>query len=157
MEIENFPNYLIYPDGRVYSKKNDKFLKHILGGSGYRQVSFRKHGKIKTFTIHRLIAMHYIPNDENKREVDHMNRDKSDNRVENLRWATRSENQQNKGKNKLNKSGHRYICYHNKGYWRFQKRINKKLYTRDFKSKIDCICYKFIILLKIKSSLKIIN
>jgi len=148
MEIENYPNYLIYPDGRVYSKQNDKFLRPGLAKAGYYTVGLYKDGKRKTHTVHRLVAMHYIPNPENKREIDHMNRDKSDNRVENLRWATKSENLQNRKTFNTNTSGHTNISY-DKLYngWVFRKDINKKVYRRCFKSKIDCLCYKFIFLM----------
>ena len=151
MEIENFPNYLIYPDGRVYSKYYDKFLRPGIGTTGYYLVILCNHGKRQTCKVHRLVAMHYIPNPENKCDVDHKNRDKLDNRVENLRWATRTENCQNKGHNKANKSGHKnisYSKYHDR--WKFQKRIRGKMYRTSFKSKIDCICYKYIFLLKHK-------
>ena len=154
MEIVDYPNYLIYPDGRVYSKKRDKFLKHLLGNHGYYYVSLRYPGKRKQYTVHRLVAMHYIPNHENKSEVDHINRNKLDNRVENLRWATHTENMNNKGQNKSNTSGHKYISY-DKYYhkWRFQKNINKKMKVIFFKTKTDALCFKFIYLLMLKAEI----
>ena len=92
MEIENYPNYLIYRDGRVYTKKHDKFLKPGTFYTGYYYVNLCRDGKPKPHTIHRLIAMHYIPNPQNKEQVDHKNRNRQDNRIENLRWTTISEN-----------------------------------------------------------------
>ena len=95
MEINGYNNYFIYPDGRVSSKRfPNKFLK---GGKahGYPHVDVSKDGVKKTFQIHRLVATHYIPNPDNLPQVDHINRIRSDNRIENLRWVTRSENQQN--------------------------------------------------------------
>ena len=61
--------------------------------------------------IHRLIGLHYIPNPENKRCIDHKNRIKTDNIVENLRWATDSENSQNQGVHKDNKIGIKNLSY----------------------------------------------
>lgn len=46
------------------------------------------------WAIHRLVAMSFLPNPNNKPEVDHINRNKADNRVENLRWVTTKENAQ---------------------------------------------------------------
>ena len=152
MEITGYENYLIYEDGRVYNQKYNRFLKQANNGRGYKQVVLHKEGKAICHTIHRLLALHYIPNPQNKPCVDHINRIRDDNRLENLRWATHSENNQNKSLNKHNTSGHKniyYIKYTDR--WKFEKRINKKRTQRGFKSKIDCICYKFIFMLKIKT------
>ena len=152
MEIIGYENYLIYEDGRVYNQKRNRFLKHGTTREGYKQVVLYKEGKAQNNRIHRLIALHYIPNPENKPCVDHINRIKTDNRIENLRWATVSENGQNQTKQINNKSGHIYVCYDkSSSLWKFSKTINKKRINKSFKSKIDCICYKFIIMLKIKT------
>lgn len=49
----------------------------------------------KNYLVHRIVALAFIPNPDNKPEVDHINRDKGDNAVLNLRWATRVENAHN--------------------------------------------------------------
>ena len=154
MEIVGFPNYLIYPDGRVFGKKRKRFLKPQRYAMGYDIVNLYKDNKGKTHTIHRLIAEHYIPNPNNYRCVDHINRIRTDNRIDNLRWATYEMNAQNRSKMNTNKSGHSYITYYKNGNkWRFDKIYNKHRYAKCFKSKIDCICYKYIFLLKHKAGL----
>ena len=159
MEIDNFPDYLIFSDGKVFSKKRNKFLKEGTLKSGYKQVGLWKNGKRKCFYIHRLIGIHYIPNPENKYSIDHINRDRSDNRIENLRWATHLEQCENQKENCMfntNKSGHIGIIFHkSRNRWVYTKRGKYKIYKR-FKSKIDALCFKYIYLLKIKSRI-IIN
>ena len=151
MEIHGFPDYLIYPDGRVWSKKRNIFLKECERKNHYSNVKIYN-GKQKTFMIHRLVAEHYIPNPENKPEVDHINRNKHDNRVENLRWVSRIENSQNTGISKRNITGHKGISYSKKDkMWRYRKMYNGKELEKWFKSKIDALCYKYIYLLKTKA------
>lgn len=88
--------YLISNLGRLKSliKKEEKILKNNLKESGYFETP-PLHPDRKTHRLHRLVALAFIPNPDNKPEIDHINRDKSDNRVINLRWATRLENQNN--------------------------------------------------------------
>ena len=153
MEIEGFRGlYMIYPDGGIWSNYGKgKFLKHVVNQGGYHQVSLCRDRKQKIFYIHRLVAIHYIPNPDNKPFVDHINQNTHDYRLENLRWVTHSENMQNKGKNITNTSGHKYISYHKqRNVWKFQKRINKKLYQKCFDTKIEALCYKLCFILRHK-------
>lgn len=154
MEVIGYPNYLIYPDGRVWSKKYKRYLSACDDGDGYLQVELYKDGNRKLHKIHRLVGLHYIPNPDNKICLDHINRDKTDNRKENLRWTTISENGQNRGKNKNNTSGHKNICYDKKNKrYQFLKRINGKTYQKYFKTLKEALCYKYIFTLKIRAGL----
>ena len=64
---------------------------------GYKSINVRTEtGKVMRFSVHRIVATLFIPNPENKEEVNHKNRDKQDNRVENLEWVTKSENELHK-------------------------------------------------------------
>mgnify|MGYP003657210545 FL=1 len=143
MEIQDFNDYLIYPDGRVFSKKSNIFLK---SGDvhGYRAVGIWNNEGKKQLYVHRLVAIHYIPNPENKPEVDHANRIRDDNRVENLRWATISENEFNKGILRSNKSGFKWISHTSKSM-RFSRK-NCKVKVSQSLPKL--LCYSFFYLLK---------
>lgn len=143
MEITGFDNYLIYPDGKVFSKKRKKYLTAYDDGFGYLCVSLNSNKKRLTPKIHRLVGKHYIPNPENKPQLDHINRDKTDNRVENLRWVSVVENAQNKGNNKRNTSGHKNISYNNKvNKWAHRKQIDKKQYLKYFDTLEEAVDFK---------------
>ena len=154
MNIHDFPNYLIYDDGKVFSKKRNKFLKPGKDRGGYHLIDLCKDGKRKHLLIHRLVAIHYIPNPDNLREVDHINRNRIDNRICNLRWSSPVDNMNNVGKFKTNTSGHKCISYNVRdNLWVYQKTYHKKTIQKYFKSKTEALCYKYIILLKIKSGI----
>lgn len=94
--IKGYEDYLISDTGQVYSSKTGKYLKPSKNKDGYYQVDLYKNRKRKTIFIHRLVAQAFIDNPENKPTVDHVNRDRLDNRVENLRWATSKEQTYNR-------------------------------------------------------------
>lgn len=75
--------------------KRKECLKTKVSRRGYEEVSISIDGKPYTKLVHRLIAITFIDNPENKPEVDHIDSNKLNNRVDNLRWVTREENLQN--------------------------------------------------------------
>lgn len=111
MEIVNYPNYLIYDNGRVYSKKRKIFLKPFTDNMGYLQVQLYNKGKGKKIKVHRLVGLHYLPKVEGKELLDHIDRNKHNNHIDNLRWCNHSENKYNTGLQKNNKSGYKQIVY----------------------------------------------
>ncbi|MDR2009969.1 MAG: HNH endonuclease [Bacteroidales bacterium] len=89
--------YEVSNNGYVKSLSNsktrkEKILNQNLNRDGYCLVFLCKNGKRKAFTVHRLVAIAFIPNSENKCEVNHINGIKNDNRSDNLEWNTRIEN-----------------------------------------------------------------
>jgi len=146
MEIQDYPNYLIFDDGRVFSKKR-KTDKKTFKNRGYEQITLSKNGKTKTTKIHRLVAIHYIPKIEGKDYVDHIDGNKSNNNVNNLRWTTNIENCNNyKSISKNNKLGFKNIIKSRYGF-EFKKRIYEKTYTKKHKNLNELHWYKFTFLL----------
>lgn len=102
--IDLYPDYLISPKGDIYSLKKRRLLKQKIQSNGYYTVCvFDKYGKEKTVLVHRLVAMAYIPNPENKPQINHIDGNKQNNHVSNLEWVTGSENQKHAYRNGLNK------------------------------------------------------
>ena len=90
--IDGFENYMIDINGNVYNIKYKRYIKTFDGGDGYLSIRLNKNAKRFKFKVHRLVAITYILNPENKSQVNHINGIKKDNRVENLEWCTPSEN-----------------------------------------------------------------
>jgi len=118
-EIKNYENYILFEDGVVINTKTGIERKPSLDTDGYYFITLFKNGKRKLLKLHRLIALTFIPNPNNKPQVDHINRNRGDNRIENLRWVTSSENERNK------------TCYSNSGK-QFISKNNSKSYKQGF-------------------------
>lgn len=96
--VPGYSNYEASTDGEIktFNWKNkgvEKVMKPALDNCGYlRTVLYNNEGVAKTIKVHRIIAMTFIHNPENKPQVNHINHIRSDNRVHNLEWVTASEN-----------------------------------------------------------------
>ena len=80
----------------IRRRSNHRVVKECDDGKGYHVITLNG----KQYRLHRVIATQWIPNDDpaNKTQIDHINHDRSDNRLENLRWCTPSENMKNRSK-----------------------------------------------------------
>jgi hypothetical protein len=94
--IKDFPNYSVSNLGNVINNKSNKLMKLCVKG-GYYTVSLIGIGK-KTFKVHRLVALGFIENLDNKPEVNHKDKNRLNNNVNNLEWNTRSENNKHRCK-----------------------------------------------------------
>tara|TARA_R110000772_G_scaffold262375_1_gene381428 strand:+ start:113 stop:568 length:456 start_codon:yes stop_codon:yes gene_type:complete len=131
MKIKGYEDYSIYEDGRIV-KKCGLVMKSWIT-RGYKEIRLRKDGKRKHFKLHRLLAIHFI---ENTRPlialtVDHIDRDKLNNSLQNLRWATKEEQNANRGgryEYSISKGGlykhKKYYCYR----WREDKIKQRKYF-----------------------------
>lgn len=126
--------YKINKEGDIWSCYYKRLLK-INMCKGYKRIQLSKNNTRNDYFIHRLIAINFIPNPDNLPFIDHRNRIKTDNRIENLRWVTKCENCQNVTKNKNNTSGYKNICIKiNNKYenWCIEIKYNNNTYQKKF-------------------------
>lgn len=85
-------NYSINEKGEIKNNITKKILSPSINkDSGYYQIDLWKNNKSRKYTLHRLVANNFIPNLENKPTVDHIDGNRLNNNISNLRWATYSE------------------------------------------------------------------
>lgn len=100
MKIANIKGYeglyVITNCGAIFSIKYGKLRRPISNYYGYLRVDLWKNNKQKKFYIHRLVAIHFIHNPENKSEVNHKDFHSYNNHEDNLEWSTRQENMSHK-------------------------------------------------------------
>lgn len=92
--------YKVSNFGNVYSVRSDKQLKHSKNRGGYLFVVLCTDGKPKQFKVHRLVAISFLTNPDNKPQVNHIDEDKTNNRLDNLEWVTAKENTNYGSRNK---------------------------------------------------------
>ena len=143
-EIEEFPNYHISNFGNVKNVITNKVLRNVLKG-GYYEVGIVNNKCRKNFKIHRLVALAFIDNNENKAEVNHKDKNKLNNHIDNLEWMTRTENNQHRcnglviksNKNKqiyrLDKNNgnilEKYNSIEDAGKWALENKLTKTIHN----------------------------
>lgn len=90
-EIENYSNYLVSDDGRIFNKKGHE-IKQRLNRDGYPTIFLWKNNKGTCYCVHRRVAIAFISNPENKPCINHKDGNKANNNLDNLEWCTYSEN-----------------------------------------------------------------
>ena len=129
-KIDNYQMYSVSNLGQVRNDLTGKILKQSNNYNRYKVVGLfsKSHAKRIIKRVHRLVAIAFIPNPENKSDVDHINGNVADNRVESLRWATHRENSFNSSLSSVNSSGFKGVTLDKKsGKWQARITVNGKL------------------------------
>ena len=131
--ITEASNYEVSTNGQVRNRTTKKILKGRLSKNGYLQVSIKIDATQKFCNryIHRLVALHFIQNPNNKREVNHIDGNKENNTLSNLEWVTSSENQKHRHLIGNKKTSNRHIGMFNK----------KGEMVKDFNSILEAVAY----------------
>ena len=128
LPICGYENYFISNFGNIKNSKTNKIMKPDTHKQGYKRITLSKNGKWKKFSIHRLVGIAFLENPDKKQMIDHIDENKSNNNVKNLRWCCQKENSYNKGIQINNTSGFKGVAYHkHKNKYQARITINGKL------------------------------
>jgi len=145
--LPQFPDYLIYPTGEVYSLRSKKYLKPRFDKNGYKRVDIKNIllQKVQTLKLHQLVAMKYLNHTMNTGlVVDHIDNNKVNNAVHNLQLLIPIQNTLKYFYTKIQKNGFP-ACIHYKAKtnkYLFKLKTNKYDYNLQFDNLLDCIAKK---------------
>ena len=139
-KIEGFENYSVSDFGNVRNDTTDRILKPGCD-NGYLKVVLTNNGKRHNKNIHKLVADAFLLNPENKKCIDHIDNNRQNNNLINLRFATTTQNAQNAKISSKNTSGTKGVYWNkNRNKWRAQIMINgKNINLGSFLKKDDAI------------------
>jgi hypothetical protein len=137
--IKGFENYFVSNLGNIKNNSTGRILKPGIN-KGYYQVHLSNNGEVKTKLVHRLVGEAF-PNPLNKKYIDHIDNNRLNNNINNLRWATPSENSFNQKLSSVNTSGNKGVSFHKRDKkWYAKIKINgKKIHLGNFDSKDEAI------------------
>jgi hypothetical protein len=136
--VKDYDNYEVNNLGQVRNKETGRILKASCKG-GYLVVGLSSKGKVKTNSVHRIVAICFIDNPENKPQVNHIDKNRSNNNVNNLEWCTSSENAIHKCLTLQQKTNQ------NLKVWRVDINSNEKieLYNSIYDAAVWCVENKY--------------
>ena len=140
--IQDFPEYEVSNLGRVKGVKKNIILSSQETKGGYLIYRFYQNKKRHQRYLHRILAEAFLPKIEGKNTIDHINQNKKDNRLENLRWADQTE--QNLNKPDRTEYRNIYLTYKNT-YAVIISRYNKR-HSKTFKTLEEAIQYRDMVL-----------
>ena len=128
--IDGYMNYQVSNVGRVRNVSTERILKPCVDIHGYHNVTLSKGGMAKNHRVHKLVAHEFIqrPDSNAKLVIDHIDRNKVNNQVTNLRWATQQQNMMNMTIRTGTSSQYKGVAYHKtKSKWCAYIMFDRKL------------------------------
>jgi hypothetical protein len=136
--IKDFENYEVSNLGNIINNKTGRILKPQIDTHGYYRVNLRNDGNTYAKKIHKLVAEYFIANPYNKQCVDHIDNNKLNNNISNLRYCTQQENCMNSKLSSRNTSNFKGVSYHKqRNKWMAYIDINGKKQNLGYFDKIE--------------------
>ena len=113
LPIDGYNNYFVSNFGNIKNVKTNRIMKQR-NHNGYKLIGLCKNGKVKSFSVHRLVGIAFLKNPDEKPVIDHIDNNPTNNNVKNLRWCSQKDNGCNRDKQINNTSGFKGVSFHKK-------------------------------------------